>query len=157
MSKTYLFKCEVKEWVSLMHTMRNLSWAGGVLGGLTLNLITWGCRGPGVFLITSQAWVGFFVNSWTEIGSKIDIFSQSTGPRKMLKKFDSRPNRSTFTVSFLVSLSFDKIALFCLQFEGKGEFVSLYYRKDWWKITQPRHLSCEKSLICWRTTVKSRK
>ena len=72
-TKNHLFKWDVNEWVSLMATTLILSELGGVTGGFTLNLITWGYKGPGVFKISSQASVGAKVLGCTEIGSKIDI------------------------------------------------------------------------------------
>ena len=62
-----------------MATTLILSELGGVTGGFTLNLITWGCKGPGVFKISSQASVGAKVLGCTEIGSKIDIFENDDG------------------------------------------------------------------------------
>ena len=59
-----------------MQTKRILSGVVGLVGAFTLNLITWGCRGPGVFFNISQASVGFDDNWLTVMGSKADIFWQ---------------------------------------------------------------------------------
>ena len=64
-----------------MQTNLILSGVGGSLGGFTLNLITWGCKGPGVFFNISHASVGFDDNLLTVIGSKADIFWQFCTPR----------------------------------------------------------------------------
>ena len=115
----YLFRCDVKEWVSLTQTTRILFSPGGTLGGFTLNLylkkrsfyykckkkrlvyntklvkpksrfcqkkntkwhsfnnnsylMTWGCKGPGLFKMSSQASVGCKDIGWTVIGSNSDI------------------------------------------------------------------------------------
>ena len=59
-----------------MQTKRILSGVVGLVGAFTLNLMTWGCRGPGVFFNISQASVGFDDNWLTVMGSKADIFWQ---------------------------------------------------------------------------------